>query len=64
MQIECVAAVGAQLGEGALWDARRGVVWWLDIRAQILHGHHAQSGRNRTQPLECRLTALGLADHN
>lgn len=62
MQIECVAAVGAQLGEGALWDAERGVLWWLDIRAAILHCHHAQSGINRSQVLECRLTALGLAD--
>jgi len=64
MQIKCVAAIGAQLGEGALWDSRRGIVWWLDIRAKILHGHHAQSGLNRAQALECRLTALGLADHD
>jgi len=61
MQIECVAAVGAQLGEGALWDGDRGVLWWLDIRAAILHCHHVPSGRNRAQPLDCRLTALGLA---
>jgi D-xylonolactonase len=64
MQIECVAAVDAQLGEGALWDAGRGILWWLDIRAAILHSHDAQSGRNRAQALDFRLTALGLADRN
>lgn len=64
MQIECVAAVDARLGEGALWDAGRGILWWLDIRAAILHSHDAQSGRNRAQTLDFRLTALGLADRN
>ncbi len=64
MQIECVAAVNAQLGEGALWDSGRGVLWWLDIRAATLHSHEARSGRNRAQTLDFRLTALGLADRN
>ncbi len=64
MQIECVAAVDARLGEGALWDSGRGILWWLDIRAAILHSHDAQSGRNRAQTLDSRLTALGLADRN
>ncbi len=64
MQIECVAAVAARLGEGALWDAGRGILWWLDIRAATLHSHEAQSGRNRAQTLDFRLTALGLADGN
>lgn len=27
----------AKLGEGPLWDARRGVLWWLDILAGEIH---------------------------
>jgi D-xylonolactonase len=61
MQIDCVAAIGAELGEGALWDGARGVLWWVDIRRSILHCHQVQSGINRAQKLDCRLTALGLA---
>lgn len=61
MQIYCVADIRAQLGEGALWDAARGLIWWVDIRGAVLHSHHPASGLNRQQPLQSRLTALGLA---
>ncbi len=61
MQIDCVADLQASLGEGPLWDPARGVLWWLDIRGAKLHRHHADSGINHCQPLDCRLTALGLA---
>ena len=60
MQIQCVAAVRAQLGEGALWDAARGLIWWVDIRSGSLHCHDVATGLNHAQALECRLTALGL----
>jgi len=60
MQIQCVAASRAQLGEGALWDGARALIWWVDIRSATLHCHHVTTGANHAQPLECRLTALGL----
>jgi D-xylonolactonase len=64
MQIECVAAVRAQLGEGPLWDDERGLIWWLDIRSQILHRHEIATGINHAQALECQLTALALTQRN
>jgi D-xylonolactonase len=61
LNIRCVAAVAATLGEGPLWDAARGVIWWIDIKSPALHSHHEQTGANCTQALPYRLTALGLA---
>jgi D-xylonolactonase len=61
MEIRCVAAAAASLGEGPLWDAARDVLWWVDIKSPTLHAHHLGSGANHAQPLPYRLTALGLA---
>jgi xylono-1,5-lactonase len=64
MQIHRVAAVRAQLGEGALWDGSRGLIWWVDIRSATLHCHHPASGMNLSQQLEWRLTALALTQRH
>lgn len=60
MEIHCAASVRAALGEGALWDGARGLLWWVDIRSSRLHSHHVATGSNRSQPLDCRITAVGL----
>ncbi|WP_325546681.1 SMP-30/gluconolactonase/LRE family protein [Sphingopyxis sp.] len=61
MTITAVSPAGAKLGEGALWDPDREILWWVDIKAPALHAHNAASGANHRQPLPFRLTALGLA---
>jgi xylono-1,5-lactonase len=61
VDIRCVSTPGARLGEGALWDAARGVVWWVDIKQPSLHAHHIGTGGNHVQPLAFRLTAIALA---
>jgi len=60
MEIECVASPGAGLGEGALWDPDRGLVWWVDIRGPAIHVHEVSTGRNHVQRLDFRITAIGL----
>lgn len=61
MQVEPLSPPGALLGEGALWDAPRGVVWWVDIKRPALHAHEVATGRNHEQRLDFRITTLGLA---
>jgi len=61
MDIRCVAAAAASLGESPLWDGARDVLWWVDIKSPTLHAHHLASGANHVQSLPYRLTALGLA---
>ena len=61
MDVQCVCAAAASLGEGPLWDPSHGVIWWVDIKSPALHAHHAATGANRRQSLPYRLTALGLA---
>ena len=43
---ESVVEAGALLGEGPIWDSRRGVLWWVDFRRQELHAFDPESGRD------------------
>lgn len=36
-KVECVCAVGAQLGEGPLWSAQDQAVWFVDIKGRNVH---------------------------
>ena len=37
MTVECVVEAGNLLGEGPVWDARAGALWWVDIKRPSLH---------------------------
>jgi sugar lactone lactonase YvrE len=41
-----VHAAAAELGEGAIWDARDGRLYWVDILAGRLHAHEPATGKN------------------
>src|SRR5687767_6320712 len=36
-KVECVCAVGAQLGEGPVWSAKDLAVWFVDIKGKRIH---------------------------
>jgi D-xylonolactonase len=36
-KVDCVCAVGAQLGEGPLWSAQDQAVWFVDIKGRLVH---------------------------
>lgn len=46
MHIACVAPTHSRVGEGAVWDERAGVLWWVDIAAGLIHRHDPATGAN------------------
>lgn len=57
MQINCVVDSRSRTGEGAVWDAERQCLWWVDIPAGLIHRYDPASGRNSTveidEPVGC-----------
>lgn len=56
--MECILDAKATLGEGAIWDARRQVLYWVDIEAGRLHRFDPAAGDNRTYELGQRVGAV------
>ena len=46
VEIECVVPSRSQVGEGAVWDDRAEVLWWVDIPAGLIHCFDPATGRN------------------
>lgn len=61
-EVRCVAPVGDVTGEGVVWSADEGAVYWTDINRFLIHrmdGRGAVTSWLFDQPV----TALGLTDH-
>jgi xylono-1,5-lactonase len=43
-KVECVCAVGAQLGEGPVWSAHDQSVWFVDIKGRRIHRYDTRGG--------------------
>jgi sugar lactone lactonase YvrE len=57
----CIAKSNDSLGEACLWDAARGLLWWLDIaRPTRIHFIDPATGRHRSWYSDRLLTALAL----
>ncbi|TNF20465.1 MAG: SMP-30/gluconolactonase/LRE family protein [Rhodobacteraceae bacterium] len=56
----CVDAAKAGCGEGLLWDAGRGRLWWVDIAGEALHGFDPATGDATRTALPCLISALAL----
>lgn len=59
---ELVLDMRATLGEGPLWDARRGILWWLDILACEVHAFDPATGADRAWGVGAEVGAAALDD--
>lgn len=57
MDITCVARARSKVGEGAVWDDRSGLLWWVDIPAGLIYRFNPETGENRPfsfgEPVGC-----------
>jgi sugar lactone lactonase YvrE len=60
VKIDCVLPAGALLGEGALWDFGAQALWWVDIKARLIHRYDPSSGANRSFPTPHDIGSLAL----
>jgi sugar lactone lactonase YvrE len=58
--LELVVDAHAGVGEGPLWDAARGILWWVDITAGVVHRFDPRDGSDRTLPVGASVGAVAL----
>jgi len=62
VRIDCVAPVGAVVGEGPVWDERSGTLYWVDIKAPALFATDVGTLETRRWPMPERIGAVGLRE--
>jgi sugar lactone lactonase YvrE len=58
--LELVFRSSAVTGEGPVWDEERGVVWWVDIPAGLIHGCDPRRGSDRAIGVGTSVGAVAL----
>lgn len=59
-EVRCVVDAGDRLGEGPLWAAAEGALYWFDIKGPALHRLIPGRGQHETFPLSARASAAAL----
>ena len=57
---ELVLDARARLGEGPVWDAAAGVLWWVDIEGRQIHRYDPASGRDQALATSSEVGAVAL----
>lgn len=58
--VEVLLTPRDRLGEGPIWDAQAGVLWWTDIEGERIHRAQADGSAHRTFDLGLKVGAIGL----
>lgn len=61
-QVRCLTNPHAVVGEGPVWDERRGVLWWIDVKQPRLFRYDPRSGDNRALDLPERVGCVALRE--
>lgn len=59
-EVKCVWPAGAVVGEGPIWDAEEGAVYWVDIKAPAVHRYAPASGGTRSWPMPERIGCIAM----
>jgi L-arabinonolactonase len=62
-ELRCLANPRALVGEGPVWDERRQVLWWIDVKQPRLFRYDPQSGENRELALPERVGCIALREN-
>ena len=58
--VDLVANARAGIGEGPVWDAARGVLWWVDVFAGLVHRYDPRPGADREFEVGSAVGAVAL----
>jgi sugar lactone lactonase YvrE len=61
--VRCLANPHALVGEGPVWDDRRAVLWWVDIKQPRLLRYDPASGANHALDLPERIGCIALREN-
>jgi sugar lactone lactonase YvrE len=60
LQADLILDAHATLGEGPVWDADAGVLWWVDIEGKRIHRFDPATGADTSIPTPSMVGALAL----
>jgi sugar lactone lactonase YvrE len=63
LNIEIVGSKISLLGEGPVWDAKQGMIYWIDILNGQLHSHHPSTNTELSIGLDQMIGSFALSEN-
>ena len=63
LNIEVVGSKISLLGEGPVWDAKQGIIYWIDILKGQLYSLHPKTNTQASIALNQKIGSFALSDH-